>query len=52
MFGDAIFNRMWTLLHVPCSNVQVCNPPVGVTLGRAAADRCAPVGDRQGGCAG
>jgi Asp-tRNA(Asn)/Glu-tRNA(Gln) amidotransferase A subunit family amidase len=34
--GDAIFNRMWTLLHVPCVNIPVCrgpkNLPVGVTL--------------------
>lgn len=34
--GDAIFNRIWTLLHVPCVNVPVCrgpnNLPVGVTL--------------------
>ena len=34
--GDAIFNRMWTLLHVPCINIPACrgpnNLPVGVTL--------------------
>jgi Asp-tRNA(Asn)/Glu-tRNA(Gln) amidotransferase A subunit family amidase len=34
--GDAIFNRMWTLLHVPCVGIPVCrgpkNLPVGVTL--------------------
>jgi Asp-tRNA(Asn)/Glu-tRNA(Gln) amidotransferase A subunit family amidase len=34
--GDAVFNRMWTLLHVPCIGVPVCrgpkNLPVGVTL--------------------
>jgi Asp-tRNA(Asn)/Glu-tRNA(Gln) amidotransferase A subunit family amidase len=34
--GDAIFNRMWTLLHVPCINVPACrgpnNLPIGVTL--------------------
>jgi Asp-tRNA(Asn)/Glu-tRNA(Gln) amidotransferase A subunit family amidase len=34
--GNAIFNRMWTLLHVPCVNIPACrgplNLPVGVTL--------------------
>ena len=34
--GDAVFNRMWTLLHVPCVNIPVgAGPgglPVGVTL--------------------
>jgi Asp-tRNA(Asn)/Glu-tRNA(Gln) amidotransferase A subunit family amidase len=34
--GDAVFNRMWTLLHVPCVNVPSCpgpnGMPVGVTL--------------------
>ena len=34
--GDAVFNRMWTLLHVPCVGIPVCrgpnNLPVGVTL--------------------
>jgi Asp-tRNA(Asn)/Glu-tRNA(Gln) amidotransferase A subunit family amidase len=34
--GDAIFNRMWTLLHGPNINIPVCrgpkNLPVGVTL--------------------
>lgn len=34
--GNAIFNRMWTLLHVPCVGIPVCrgpnNLPVGVTL--------------------
>ncbi len=34
--GNAIFNRMWTLLHVPCVGVPTCrgpnNLPVGVTL--------------------
>jgi Asp-tRNA(Asn)/Glu-tRNA(Gln) amidotransferase A subunit family amidase len=34
--GDAVFNRMWTLLHVPCVNLpSLPGPngmPVGVTL--------------------
>ena len=34
--GNAIFNRMWTLLHVPCVGIPACrgpnNLPVGVTL--------------------
>jgi Asp-tRNA(Asn)/Glu-tRNA(Gln) amidotransferase A subunit family amidase len=34
--GNAIFNRMWTLLHVPCVGIPVgrgpTNLPVGVTL--------------------
>jgi Asp-tRNA(Asn)/Glu-tRNA(Gln) amidotransferase A subunit family amidase len=34
--GDAVFNRMWTLLHAPNVGVPVCfgptNLPVGVTL--------------------
>ena len=34
--GNAIFNRIWTLLHVPCVGIPVCrgprNLPVGVTL--------------------
>ncbi len=34
--GDAVFNRMWTLLHVPCVNIpSLPGPhgmPVGVTL--------------------
>jgi Asp-tRNA(Asn)/Glu-tRNA(Gln) amidotransferase A subunit family amidase len=34
--GDAIFNRMWTLLHVPCVGIPVCrgprNLPIGITL--------------------
>jgi Asp-tRNA(Asn)/Glu-tRNA(Gln) amidotransferase A subunit family amidase len=42
--GDAVFNRMWTLLHVPCVNLPVGNGPgglpVGVTLvGPRFADR-------------
>jgi Asp-tRNA(Asn)/Glu-tRNA(Gln) amidotransferase A subunit family amidase len=34
--GDSVFNRMWTLLHVPCVNIPGCRTsnrlPVGVTL--------------------
>ena len=34
--GDAVFNRMWTLLHVPCVNMPghagTHGMPVGVTL--------------------
>ena len=34
--GDAVFNRMWTLLHAPNVGIPVCrgpaNLPVGVTL--------------------
>jgi Asp-tRNA(Asn)/Glu-tRNA(Gln) amidotransferase A subunit family amidase len=41
--GDAVFNRMWTLLHAPNVGIPVCrgpaNLPVGVTLvGRRLAD--------------
>ncbi|MSP02468.1 MAG: amidase [Acetobacteraceae bacterium] len=41
--GDAVFNRMWTLLHAPNVNIPVCrgpaNLPVGVTLvGKRLAD--------------
>jgi Asp-tRNA(Asn)/Glu-tRNA(Gln) amidotransferase A subunit family amidase len=31
--GDAVFNRMWTLLHVPCVNVPVCIGPGGLPVG-------------------
>jgi Asp-tRNA(Asn)/Glu-tRNA(Gln) amidotransferase A subunit family amidase len=34
--GDAVFNRMWTLLHVPCVNLPCtkgrAEMPIGVTL--------------------
>jgi Asp-tRNA(Asn)/Glu-tRNA(Gln) amidotransferase A subunit family amidase len=56
--GDAVFNRMWTLLHAPNVGIPVCfgpsGLPVGVTLvgprmadGRllAIAAACAPVLD-------
>jgi Asp-tRNA(Asn)/Glu-tRNA(Gln) amidotransferase A subunit family amidase len=41
--GNAIFNRMWTLLHVPCVGIPACfgpsGLPVGVTLvGKRYAD--------------
>jgi Asp-tRNA(Asn)/Glu-tRNA(Gln) amidotransferase A subunit family amidase len=31
--GDAVFNRMWTLLHVPCVNLPVCRGPGGLPVG-------------------
>ena len=31
--GDAVFNRMWTLLHVPCVNVPVGDGPGGLPVG-------------------
>jgi GTP-binding protein HflX len=42
--GDPLFNRMWTLLHVPCLHLPVGRGPrglpVGVTIaGRIGADR-------------
>jgi Asp-tRNA(Asn)/Glu-tRNA(Gln) amidotransferase A subunit family amidase len=58
--GDAVFNRMWTLLHAPNVGIPVCfgpgGLPVGVTLvaprmadGRllAIAEACAPVIDTE-----
>jgi Asp-tRNA(Asn)/Glu-tRNA(Gln) amidotransferase A subunit family amidase len=58
--GDAVFNRMWTLLHAPNIGIPVCfgpgGLPVGVTLvgprmadGRllAIAAACAPVIDAE-----
>lgn len=31
--GDSVFNRMWTLLHVPCVNVPGCTGPNGLPVG-------------------
>ncbi len=31
--GDAVFNRMWTLLHVPCVNIPVGQGPGGLPVG-------------------
>ncbi len=31
--GDAVFNRMWTLLHVPCVNVPAIRGPSGMPVG-------------------
>jgi Asp-tRNA(Asn)/Glu-tRNA(Gln) amidotransferase A subunit family amidase len=31
--GDAVFNRMWTALHVPCVSVPVLRGPAGLPLG-------------------
>jgi amidase len=44
--GDPLFNRMWTLLHVPVVHVPVADGPhglpVGITVvGTAGADRAA-----------
>jgi Asp-tRNA(Asn)/Glu-tRNA(Gln) amidotransferase A subunit family amidase len=58
--GDAVFNRMWTLLHAPNVGIPVCfgpeGLPVGVTLVGprmtdarllAIAASCAPVIDTE-----
>ncbi len=37
--GDAIFNRMWTSLHVPCLHLPVRNGPQGLPLGITLAAR-------------
>ena len=31
--GDAVFNRMWTLLHVPCINLPCTEGPAGMPIG-------------------
>ncbi len=31
--GDAVFNRMWTLLHVPCVNLPGLSGPNGMPVG-------------------
>jgi Asp-tRNA(Asn)/Glu-tRNA(Gln) amidotransferase A subunit family amidase len=31
--GDAVFNRMWTLLHVPCVNIPGFRGPGGMPVG-------------------
>jgi len=31
--GNAVFNRMWTLLHVPCVNLNCCTGPAGMPIG-------------------
>jgi Asp-tRNA(Asn)/Glu-tRNA(Gln) amidotransferase A subunit family amidase len=33
MTGDPVFNRMWTLLHVPCVNIPVVAATGGLPLG-------------------
>lgn len=33
MTGDPVFNRMWTLLHVPCVNIPVATTTGGLPLG-------------------
>lgn len=40
--GSDVFNRNWTLLHVPCVNVPVCRGPNGLPVGVTL------VGPRQG----
>ena len=43
--GDAVFNRMWTLLHVPCVNLPGLRGPGGLPVGLTlTAPRCT---DRQ-----
>jgi Asp-tRNA(Asn)/Glu-tRNA(Gln) amidotransferase A subunit family amidase len=31
--GDAVFNRMWSLLHVPCVNIPLGDGPGGLPIG-------------------
>jgi Asp-tRNA(Asn)/Glu-tRNA(Gln) amidotransferase A subunit family amidase len=31
--GNAVFNRMWTLLHVPCVNIPGFRGPNGMPVG-------------------
>jgi Asp-tRNA(Asn)/Glu-tRNA(Gln) amidotransferase A subunit family amidase len=31
--GDAVFNKMWTLLHAPNIGVPVCFGPIGLPVG-------------------
>lgn len=31
--GDPVFNRMWTLLHVPCVHLPIASGPGGLPLG-------------------
>jgi Asp-tRNA(Asn)/Glu-tRNA(Gln) amidotransferase A subunit family amidase len=31
--GDSVFNRMWSLLHVPCVNVPGLSGPAGLPVG-------------------
>ncbi len=33
MTGDAVFNRMWTVLHVPCVNIPVAVTSAGLPIG-------------------
>jgi Asp-tRNA(Asn)/Glu-tRNA(Gln) amidotransferase A subunit family amidase len=42
MTGDPVFNRMWTLLHVPCVNVPVGTTAAGLPVGLQVVGR---VGD-------
>jgi len=37
--GDPIFNRIWTLLHVPCINIPISRGPKGLPVGLQAVGR-------------
>ncbi len=39
MTGDPVFNRMWTLLHVPCVNVPVGETAAGLPVGLQVVGR-------------
>ena len=39
MTGDPVFNRMWTLLHVPCVNVPVGATAAGLPVGLQVVGR-------------
>ena len=38
--GDPIFNRVWTLLHVPCVSLPVANTVDGLPLGLQVVGNC------------
>ena len=37
--GDALFNRMWTALHVPCLHLPIGTGPQGLPLGVTLVSR-------------
>jgi Asp-tRNA(Asn)/Glu-tRNA(Gln) amidotransferase A subunit family amidase len=43
--GDPIFNRIWTLLHVPCVNIPVATGSKGLPVGLQVVGQCGS--DRQ-----